>query len=154
MLLTNTMPTHAEQNRRVLFSLNRANIAAFCLDLYDRAAGRLPAPHTAELPVLSMAIGGWWCCVLPRLLAPNQKGAGLRASVVACGARKKKRHKKFTVAASDFTAERYLQLIALFPPPPFNPMALNFCHRKGTWLRTRMFRLGARPCQAAVAQDL
>jgi hypothetical protein len=34
-----TMPTHAEKNRerRVLFPLKRANIAAFCL--YDRAAG-------------------------------------------------------------------------------------------------------------------
>jgi hypothetical protein len=34
------MPTHAEKNRerRVLFPLKRANIAAFCL--YDRAAGQ------------------------------------------------------------------------------------------------------------------
>jgi hypothetical protein len=37
------MPTHAEKNRgrRVLFPLKRANIAAFCLCLYDRAAGHV-----------------------------------------------------------------------------------------------------------------
>jgi hypothetical protein len=44
MLFTSIMPTHAEKNRerRVLFPLKRANIAAFCL--YDRAAGRSHQP--------------------------------------------------------------------------------------------------------------
>jgi hypothetical protein len=60
MLFTSIMPTHAEQKRerRVLFPLKRANIAAFCL--YDRAAGRPTKGLTddpAELHVLFLIDG-------------------------------------------------------------------------------------------------
>jgi hypothetical protein len=70
MLFASTMPTHAEKNRerRVLFPLKRANIAAF--GLYDRAAGResLAAGCCWVLPdqLISCCccwlLADWQCC--------------------------------------------------------------------------------------------
>ena len=84
----------------------------------------------------------------------NLKGCGTSAAHGGGVWREKNRYENFTAAASDFTAERCLQLTAPFIRHPFNLLALYSCHQKGTWLTTCMFRLLARPCQAATLQDL
>jgi hypothetical protein len=76
---------------------------------------------TAELPKEGPFDGIRRLIVLPRPLASKQKGGELRRWRVA---REKKTDTNiFTAAASDFTAERCLQLTAPFFRPPFNPFA-------------------------------
>jgi hypothetical protein len=89
----------------------------------------LPAPHsqTAALPRGGSFDGNRRLVVLPRFLASNQKGAELRRWRVA---REKNDTKNFTAAASDFAAERRLQLTAPFFRHPFNILALYSCASK------------------------
>jgi hypothetical protein len=110
----------------------------------------LPAPHSRAA---KRGPFRWQSKAGSVTTVPSFESKGCRTSAVACGARKNDT-KKITAAGSDFTAERCLQLTAPFFRHPVNPLALYSCHQKGTWLTTRMFRLGARPCLVAAAHDL